>query len=50
MLELILLMGLSARPAQLAQIQPCVWPNRCEKPQLVQIQPCVWPNRCEKTA
>ena len=48
MLDLLLFMTLGGplvRPT--AQIQPCVWPNRCEKPALVQVQPCVWPNKCE---
>ena len=51
MLEIILLMSL-ANPtnpgAQQAQFQPCVWPNKCERPAVAQFQPCVWPNRCEK--
>ena len=34
-------------PAQTAQFQPCVWPNRCvQTPAVAQFQPCVWPNRC----
>ncbi|MBI5208980.1 MAG: hypothetical protein HY927_03300 [Elusimicrobia bacterium] len=50
MFELILIAGLSPiNPVglQVAQVQPCVWPNLCRSEETVaQVQPCVWPNLC----
>ena len=37
-----------------AQVQTCVWPNRCSKKtvrvRVAQVQPCVWPRICRKSA
>lgn len=51
MFQLILMMTLfPAQPQAIAQVMPCVWPNRCAQeiaPQSVaQVVACVWPNRC----
>jgi hypothetical protein len=55
---IINLLGISTgvTRTQVAQVQPCVWPNRCSQrqvellPELAQIQPCVWPNRCSASS
>jgi hypothetical protein len=50
MIQLLMLLGLLAPKAPTtAQVQPCVWPNKCEQsaPVLAQIQTCQWPNKCE---
>jgi hypothetical protein len=41
----------SPAPRTTAQVQTCVWPNRCaSRPVVVaQVFPCVWPNRCQAT-
>ncbi|MBI4387144.1 MAG: hypothetical protein HY551_07165 [Elusimicrobia bacterium] len=54
MIELILMLnlaGLQMDPT-LAQLKPCVWPNRCAQPasMTAQIKTCVWPNRCAQPA
>ncbi len=53
MLELLMIIQLSqATPVLTAQVQPCIWPNRCAAaaPVVAQIQPCIWPNRCAAAA
>lgn len=53
MFEMILMMTLTAQPqTEIAQFQPCVWPNKCSKQveAVAQFQPCVWPNKCAKKA
>ena len=50
MLGMILSAALAASPAPRtpAQVETCVWPNRCaRRPAVVQVFPCVWPNRCQ---
>lgn len=38
------------KPASLATVRPCVWPNRCgaaaRTEALAQFKPCVFPNTC----
>ncbi len=50
---LILLLGLTPLNAapRTAQVQPCVWPNRCaaQTVEVVQVQPCVWPRVCRQS-
>ena len=39
----------SPKPATTAQVQTCVWPNRCVEAPVVAAGPvttCVWPNVC----
>lgn len=53
MFELILMTAMAAQPKmEVAQFQPCVWPNKCAKQveQVAQFQPCVWPNKCSTKA
>jgi hypothetical protein len=49
MLSLILTVAMMhAAPAapKTAQVQPCVWPNRCVEAPVAQVQTCQWPHTC----
>ncbi len=54
MIELLMLLAISpinAKPAMLAQFQPCVWPNPCsQQEETVRLasdfEICVWPRKC----
>ena len=44
----VAMMSVKPVTTQVAQFQPCVWPNKCvqQAPSVAQFQPCVWPNKC----
>jgi hypothetical protein len=50
MIELLLLISLgvtSQPPVMTADINPCVWPNKCAVETVTaSINTCVWPNVC----
>lgn len=47
MFELMMILQLmQVQPVMTAQVQPCVWPRKCEAPAVAQIHTCQWPNKC----
>ena len=55
MLSMLLMLTLNpvtqAAP-RTAQVEPCIWPNKCaqETATVVQVEPCVWPRTCNEPA